>query len=136
MAKNIKTKPKDSDEYYDRRTKNMDECFCYSCGAVVKKNSNICPKCGVILNVMGVKDKSIAIFLAIFTSFFSWLYLYEKNTIKFWLGIIITICGYIFFKNTLYPISYMGILVIVLIWLFAIIDVTIKDKEYYNSFRR
>lgn len=38
---------KDSDEQYDRRTKEADEIFCTSCGAIIKAEAEICPKCGV-----------------------------------------------------------------------------------------
>ena len=31
----------------DERTKNADEAFCSSCGAIIKKEAEICPKCGV-----------------------------------------------------------------------------------------
>lgn len=41
------TKNRDSDEYYDRRSKNADETFCQSCGAIIKSAAEICPKCGV-----------------------------------------------------------------------------------------
>ena len=40
-------KQKDSDEHYDRRKKEADEMFCKSCGAIIKKEAEICPKCGV-----------------------------------------------------------------------------------------
>ncbi len=43
----FKTNNKDSDEYYDRRSKNVDEKFCDSCGAIIKKESELCVKCGV-----------------------------------------------------------------------------------------
>ena len=42
-----KTKEKDTDENYDRRQKGADEIFCSSCGAIIKKEAEICPKCGV-----------------------------------------------------------------------------------------
>jgi len=31
----------------DNQKKEADECFCSSCGAVIKKEAEICPKCGV-----------------------------------------------------------------------------------------
>jgi len=31
----------------DVREKAADECFCSSCGAIIKKEAEICPKCGV-----------------------------------------------------------------------------------------
>jgi hypothetical protein len=31
----------------DERQKNSDECFCRACGAIIKKEAEICPHCGV-----------------------------------------------------------------------------------------
>lgn len=42
-----KTSQKDEDEHYDRRQKGADETFCSSCGAIIKKEAEICTKCGV-----------------------------------------------------------------------------------------
>ncbi len=42
-----KTSNKDTDEHYDRRKKEADESFCATCGAIIKKEAEICPKCGV-----------------------------------------------------------------------------------------
>jgi len=44
MARTIQ---RDDDEYYDRRHKGADETFCASCGAIIKKDAEICVKCGV-----------------------------------------------------------------------------------------
>ena len=132
------TKPRDPDEHYDRREKGADERFCHSCGAVVKKSSAICPKCGVsITGEYGRKDKSTAILLAIFTSFFSWLYLYEKNTVKFWLGLGATAASAII-ATTLFDSSnqywYCGIIPAAIVWMFAVVDVSTKGASYYESF--
>ena len=32
---------------YEVREKGIDELFCSSCGAIIKKEAEICPKCGV-----------------------------------------------------------------------------------------
>lgn len=40
-------KEKDPDEHYDRRQKGHDEKFCSTCGAIIKKEAELCPKCGV-----------------------------------------------------------------------------------------
>lgn len=42
-----KLRERDEDEHYDRRQKGADETFCSSCGAIIKKEAEICPKCGV-----------------------------------------------------------------------------------------
>lgn len=43
----VKSRERDDDEHYDRRQKGADETFCSSCGAIIKKEAEICPKCGV-----------------------------------------------------------------------------------------
>ena len=43
----FKTNNKDGDEFYDRRSKSFDEKFCESCGAIIKKEAEMCVKCGV-----------------------------------------------------------------------------------------
>jgi len=47
MSNENQTKGRDGDEHYDRRSKNSDETFCQSCGAIIKTAAEICPKCGV-----------------------------------------------------------------------------------------
>lgn len=64
----------------------------------------------LILKIIGnlVKSKSIAIVFALFFSFWSWLYTYKKNILKFWLIfglnilalIVILITGIIFISAT------------------------------------
>lgn len=43
----METAPKQVDENYDRRAKAADEIFCGTCGAIIKAEAEICPKCGV-----------------------------------------------------------------------------------------
>ena len=43
----VKSRERDNDEYYDRRQKGADEKFCGSCGMIIKKEAELCPKCGV-----------------------------------------------------------------------------------------
>lgn len=55
-----------------------------------------------------MKNKNIAVVLAIFFSFWSWLYTYRKNLVKFWITlglniifvIVVTVTGYIFISIT------------------------------------
>ncbi len=134
----MKTKPRDKDEHYDRRKKKADEAFCYSCGSIIKKSSSICPKCGIsTFGKVEKKEKSTAILLALFTSFFTWLYLYEKNSIKFWIGLLVTLFSVIIAKVLFDSSNSNWTLLttpIIIVWLFAIIDVSIKNSNYYNSF--
>lgn len=138
----METKSKDLDEEYDSKTKNSDEMFCYSCGSIVKINAHACPKCGVPLKYISIhkdntKEKETAILLSIFTSFFTWAYLYDKNIIKFWVGLVVSTVSIIIVKLSFDAQSaywYLSLIPFVIIWVFAIIDVSLKNKEYYKSF--
>lgn len=137
----MKTKPKDKDEVYESENKNSDEMFCYSCGSIVKINASTCPKCGVPLRYPThknrTKEKETAILLSIFTSFFTWAYIYDNNEIKFWIGLSVSIISiivakFLFDSQTTY--WYLFLLPIVIIWVFAIADVSLKSREYFKSF--
>lgn len=93
--------------------KKEDEIYCPECGKAIKKKAVICPLCGVqvkelvtkeqpttvrIEPVLSPKSKTVAVVLAIFFGFWSWLYTFRKDQLKFWifLGILITMgIGYI-----------------------------------------
>lgn len=55
-------------ESIDSRPKGADEMFCRSCGVVIKKEAEICPKCGVrqIQTEITQKSRMTAALLAIF----------------------------------------------------------------------
>ena len=138
----MKTKSKDKDEIYELKKKNSDEMFCYSCGSIVKINASACPKCGVPLKYIPInkdtkKEKETAILLSIFTSFFTWAYLYDKNVIKFWVGLVVSIISIIIAKflfDAQYTYWYWSLTPFVIIWVFTIIDISLKNKDYYKSF--
>jgi len=52
--------PRDADEHYDRRQKNADEVYCVACGAIIKKDAEICPKCGVRNKLKVIKEMAKA----------------------------------------------------------------------------
>lgn len=139
----MKTKPKDKDEIYESNKKNSDEMFCYSCGSIVKINAYTCPKCGVPLkyiprNRKTTKEKETAIFLSMFTSFLAWAYLYQKSEIKFWVGLVVSLISLTVAKllyDSSYYNWYLSLIPFIAIWIFVIIDVSSKNKEYYKSFR-
>jgi len=88
-------------------TKKDDEIYCPECGKPIKRNAVICPHCGIQIKELAVskepanvtivpstpiKSKTVSVVLAIFFGFWSWLYTYRKDQLKFWifLGILIT----------------------------------------------
>ena len=99
-------------------TKKDDETYkvCPSCGELIKWDAVICTYCGVqvqklkvdtnynhpkyIENSYPVKSKGIAVVLAIFFGYWSWLYTYRINRRKFWF-LLIDILRFFFFANLL-----------------------------------
>lgn len=89
--------------------KQDDEIFCPECGKPVKRNAVICVNCGIQIKEIKTspvkentdnppaKSKGVAIVLAIFLGFWSWLYTYKKDFKKFWIyiGIFIAFIGVI-----------------------------------------
>ena len=109
-----------------------DEMLCPSCGSVVKQEAEICVSCGVRLRrEPGTvrKDKAVAILLAVFLSFFTWLYTYRRDAWKFWLGLGLNL--------TIFNPVWTWIILFVPnfgIWIWAIVDAAVKPREFYESY--
>ena len=69
------------------------------------------------------KDKTVAILLAIFLGFWTWLYSYQRDTWKFWVGLVLNIVGLFLFM-----VPNIGV------WIWAIIDVAVKPQQFYDQF--
>lgn len=101
------------------------EKYCSSCGNVILKEAEICPKCGVRVNAASLqhtvsKDKTVAVVLAVFLGLWTWLYTYKLDAWKFWLNL-----GLCFFT-----LGFWGLVA----WIWAIIDSAIKPTQYYANF--
>ena len=109
-----------------KNVKGMDEIFCPSCGKIIKKQAVICVHCGVPVRRGATpgsplpKDKTVAILLAVFLGFWTWLYTYQINAWKFWLNLGLTIIT-------------LGIWGIVA-WVWAIIDVATAPDDFYLNY--
>lgn len=105
-------------------TKALDEMFCPSCGKLVKKDAVICVNCGVQIGKMTgnhiPKSKTTAILLAIFLSFWTWLYTYQKDAWKFWLNLVLSVVT-------------LGIWQLVC-WPWSIIETATRSNDYYLRF--
>ncbi|MBI4234621.1 MAG: zinc ribbon domain-containing protein [Chloroflexi bacterium] len=113
-----------------KRTKGLDEIFCPSCGEIIKREAVICVKCGVPIRggpFPGVsatashsKSKVVAILLAVFLGFWTWLYTYQRDGWKFWLNLGLSIVT-------------LGIWGIVA-WIWAIVAAAVRPEEFYASY--
>lgn len=143
--------PKD----FKLKEKKDDEMYCINCGKIINKNTVFCPSCGVQLKEVkvelsntlvtrgvAVKSKAVAVVLAVFFSFWSWLYTYGKNGKKFWTSLIGlgTIVGLSIASTINIELSWLRWIIILWpiavcgIWLYAIIDNAVRDYKFYIDY--
>ena len=97
--------------------------FCPSCSKPVVATASVCPQCGTALGAP--KSKGIAILLAVFLSFWTWLYTYRMNKVKFWVGFGLAVVGAVL------SIVGVGLLIVAGVWLWAVIDsIATPDQKY------
>ena len=74
--------------------------YCVTCGNGLVATAAICPRCGTPVSgtssgLIGAKSRTAAVLLAVFLSFWSFLYTYRISTWKFWLGLGLNVFGLI-----------------------------------------
>lgn len=68
--------------------------FCSACGNGLVETAVVCPSCGspvVVLKVQASKKKSVAVVLAVFLGYWSWLYTPKKNLAKFFIALVLSV---------------------------------------------
>ena len=71
---------------------------------------------------MKVKNKTTAVLLAIFLSFWAWVYTYKHDHQKFWIGLIISV-----------GLSFT-LIAPLLVWIWSIVDTASKDEKFYKKY--
>jgi hypothetical protein len=80
------------------------------------------------------KNKEVALLLAIFLSYWTWLYTAEKDWWKFLVSLVLGIAlAVLHVKTDLIPTIMLPTINIAL-WIWAIVDVAIKKDEWYRSY--
>jgi len=106
--------------------------FCVGCGRGLVASAIVCPSCGTSSVAAGItpgsKDKTVAILLAVFLGHWTWLYTYERDQQKFWITTGLWILGLVLLF------VFVGILVLLGIYIWAIVDVAQKPNSYYAKF--
>ncbi len=132
--------------------------FCNSCGAEVLPLAEKCIKCGAVFGKPPrPKAKTIAVLLAVFLGYWTWVYTYRKNTWKFWVGLAVGLPAFVIFNLGVIPNNsveydangnYLGwggfrlsnyilipvLLIILTVWIWAVIDVCLKKQEWYLTY--
>jgi len=141
---------------------------CPGCSKLIKWDAVICTYCGVqvqelkvdinypkyIEHSYPVKSKAAAVVLAVFFSYWAWLYTYRINGGKFWTFLVVDILRSIFVILFSIPNANLGIyyydqiftsrnlaifivvssLWTVLIWLDVLITSAIKPNSFYTNY--
>ena len=100
--------------------------FCGGCGQGLVATAVVCPYCGTGAAAYGVgaKSKTTSVLLAVFLGPWAWLNTYKRDSVKFWIGLVV---GGLLAIPTFF-ISWSAV------HLWAIIDVCIKPESYYTNF--
>jgi hypothetical protein len=150
----------------ERKIKQSDEIFCWSCGEIIKKEAVICVHCGVQVRPLTPqfsphkkmsatpfastefakpKSKVTAVLLAVFFSYWTWLYTFGRDKTKFLIGVILNFLTIIMYTNLyifrfywlyrllgqLWPVLLLSSFCI---WIYSIIDVSVKSRGWYDNY--
>ena len=114
--------------------------FCQNCGAQVEPIAEVCVKCGVrlarsqALSQPSAKSKTTSVLLAVFLSYWTWLYTYKRDGWKFWLGLGLSLTNGLLVAATLGLWLIVGWLPWLGILVWAIVDVASKPSEWYQGY--
>ena len=122
--------------------------FCPKCGTQLPDNTEVCTNCGTKIAgqssavptaappaaVAGRKSKTASILLAVFLSFWTWLYTYKKDGVKFWIGLAVTVAVFILSVVTFGFSGFFTWIINVAIWVWAIVDTAVKPDAWYRSY--
>lgn len=101
---------------------------CAACGLPLIQMAVHCPRCGTPQGQN--KSKTAAVLLAVFLSFWTWLYTYKRDYAKFWVGMGLQIAGFILLLA-----FGLGALVWLGVWIWAVVDTASKPDSYYLYYR-
>jgi hypothetical protein len=113
--------------------------FCQNCGAATTPATEICVKCGarvraIVAETQGGKSKTTSVLLAVFLTFWTWLYTYRRDAWKFWVGLVLAILTVIFAVASFgLSLSFSWIFGLG-VWIWAIADTASKKDEWYRSY--
>jgi riboflavin transporter FmnP len=88
--------------------------------------ASMCPRCGTALG--SPHSKGAAVLLAVFLSFWTWVYTYKRDAAKFWVGLVLAVVG------ALLSVVIIGFFVILGVWVWAIIDTAVKSEVWYQQY--
>jgi amino acid transporter len=125
--------------------------YCQACGNGLIESAAICPKCGTpvpghsIPGTASTKSKTTAVVLAVFLSYWTWLYTYSVNAAKFWTalgaGFFLFIIQMATYSASYSASSFTGVTVFAWIvgigfWIWAIVDNASRPESFFTNLRK
>jgi hypothetical protein len=136
------------------------EKYCSACGNGLIATAAICPKCGSpvgrgVLSGVGSapKSKTVAVLLAVFLGFWTYLYTYREDKIKFWTWLPIVASTY--FLSVVFPVmavlssytsnyeiytaldlifSIVWFVAVFVSWLVALITTVKRTQDFFTNY--
>ena len=112
---------------------------CKNCGKELNGDPLYCPNCGVAViesearKIKGGKSKTVALLLAFFLSFWTWLYTYKKDAWKFWTGAGLWLIN---IGLIIYTLGFWLLFIWIIgipVWIWAVVDVARKQEGRFSS---
>lgn len=98
---------------------------CTSCGSPLSRAAVTCPDCGAAASYG--KTKRTAVLLAVFLTFWTWLYTYARNRKRFWIGLAAAVVG------TALATVVVGDFILFALWVWAVVDTATKPESYFRN---
>jgi hypothetical protein len=115
--------------------------FCKNCGKELVGSPEYCTNCGARISELPAagtganpKSKVASILLAVFLSFWTWLYTYKRDGWKFWVGVGLWIFYIILAIATLGAAMVFLWIIFLGVWIWAIVDTAIKNDDWYRYY--
>ncbi len=107
--------------------------FCTACGRALLASAAVCTSCGSstggdFLKSPQAKDRTVSVLLAVFLGHWTWLYTFDRDQQKFWIGLGMWIGGLVL------SVFLIGIPILIGLWIWSIVDVVSKTNEWYDRF--
>ena len=115
--------------------------FCKNCGKELAGSPEYCMNCGARVREVpatGVganpKSKVASILLAVFLSFWTWLYTYKMDGWKFWVGVGVAVFSIVLAIATMGISAFFTWVLGLAVWIWAIVDTAIKNDDWYRYY--
>jgi hypothetical protein len=103
--------------------------FCSGCGSQIPPGAAACSRCGVATRAgTGPKDKTTSVLLAVLLGHWAWLYTYDRDKDKFWIGTAIWIVSLVLSFVIIGFFGFIGL------YVWVIVDIVGRPDSYFRNY--